>query len=252
MSTVVSKLSDKGSINVARTERLISGALGSALLLTALSGRGAKRLTALGVGSALVYRGFTGHCHAYEALGIDTACGATASDLDRVGVEVSECFLVAKPVEDLYRFWRHLGNLPRFMSHLKEVEALDERRSRWTAAAPLVAGGLIQWDAEIVEDIENQRLAWRTLPESSVDHRGSVEFSPAPGERGVYVRVELTYAPPGGQAGRWIAKLFGEAPEQQVRSDLRKFKRLMEAREIPTIEGQSHASCYGLGQLLHS
>jgi uncharacterized membrane protein len=252
MNAIISKLGGDGSINVARTERLISGALGSALVLSGISGRGAPRLSSLGLGGALLYRGFTGHCHAYGALGVSTASNDTEADLDQNGVEVSECFLVGKPIEELYRFWRHLSNLPRFMSHLKEVEVLDEGRSRWTASAPFVAGGSIQWDAEIVEDKENERLSWQTLPESSIDHRGSVEFSPAPGDRGVYVRVEMIYAPPLGQAGRWIAKLFGEAPEQQIRSDLRKFKRLMEARELPTIEGQSHASCYGIGRLLHS
>ena len=58
----------------------------------------------------------------------------------------------------------------------------------------------------------------------------------APGERGTMVSVVLDYSPPAGKVGQWIAKLFGEEPEQQVREDLRNFKRTMEAGEIPTTD----------------
>jgi uncharacterized membrane protein len=48
--------------------------------------------------------------------------------------------------------------------------------------------------------------------------------------------------------GKWIAALFGENPERQVREDLRNFKRVMELGEIPTIQGQPHGTCMGLGK----
>jgi uncharacterized membrane protein len=54
------------------------------------------------------------------------------------------------------------------------------------------------------------------------------------------VRVNLKYDPPAGRVGTAIARLFGEAPEQQIRDDLRRFKETMEAGEIPTTRGQSH------------
>lgn len=61
------------------------------------------------------------------------------------------------------------------------------------------------------------------------------------------VRVELNYNPPAGQVGRWVAKLFGEEPEQQIHDDLRNFKRMIELGEIPTISGQSRGTCRGYG-----
>jgi uncharacterized membrane protein len=61
--------------------------------------------------------------------------------------------------------------------------------------------------------------------------------------------VVLDYDPPLGRLGRWAALLFGEAPEQQIGEDLRNFKRIFEAGELPTILGQPHGACLGLGKL---
>jgi uncharacterized membrane protein len=44
--------------------------------------------------------------------------------------------------------------------------------------------------------------------------------------------VELHYNPPGGRIGAMVARLFGEAPEQQIEDDLRRFKQLMETGDI--------------------
>ncbi len=82
-------------------------------------------------------------------------------------------------------------------------------------------------------------IAWRSLEGSDVDNAGSVHFERASGGRGTVVKVSLKYDPPGGVIGATIAKLFGEAPDQQIQEDLRRLKQVMEAGEIPTTEGQS-------------
>jgi uncharacterized membrane protein len=66
-----------------------------------------------------------------------------------------------------------------------------------------------------------------------------VRFEPAPGDEGTEVTVALEYDPPGGKLGAAIAKLTRDAASSQVYDALRRFKALMEAGEIPTIEGQS-------------
>jgi uncharacterized membrane protein len=53
------------------------------------------------------------------------------------------------------------------------------------------------------------------------------------------VRVVLKYDPPAGLLGAWVAKLFGESPEQQIDEDLRRFKQLMETGETATVTGQT-------------
>jgi uncharacterized membrane protein len=227
--------------NVGNSERMLSAAAGVVLGAVGLHRKDVPGLLVAGLGSALIYRGATGHCSAYSALGINTAASNGASKPDSVQVAVS--YLVNKPADQLYAFWHDFERLPEFMSHLKAVQRVDARRSHWTATAPWLYGGEAEWDAEIVEDELNRRIVWQSLADADVQHRGAVEFAQALGDRGTMVRVHFTYAPPFGQLGRWTAKLFGEEPEQQVREDLRNFKRLMEVGEIPTIEGQPRGTC---------
>jgi len=142
----------------------------------------------------------------------------------------------------LYPFWRNFENLPKFMFHLEEVHVLDERRSHWVVKAP--AGRRVEWDAEIIEDRPNGYIAWQALPGADVPNSGVVRFEPGPAGRGTVVHVEIEYLPPGGAAGRLIAKLFGEEPGQQVAGDLRRFKQVMETGEVVLSEG----SPQGFGQ----
>ena len=151
------------------------------------------------------------------------------------GVRVEEAVTINKPIEEVYRFWRNFENFPRFMRHLESVRVIDERRSRWRAKGP--AGYSVQWDAEMVRDVDDEWIAWRSLPGSDVENHGSVRFRRAPGARGTELRVQLEYHPPAGALGRGIVWLFGEEPDQQIREDLHRFKQLMETGEIALSEG---------------
>jgi uncharacterized membrane protein len=126
----------------------------------------------------------------------------------------------------LYRFWRDLENLPQFMEHIESVQTYGNNRSHWVAKGP--AGKSVEWDAEITAEIPDRMIAWASLPGADVPNSGSVTFERAPGDRGTILRVELTYQPPGGFLGHAMAKIFGEAPDQQMRSDLRRLKRVVE------------------------
>ena len=151
-------------------------------------------------------------------------------------MQAKTAITINRPVEEVYRFWRDLTNLPSFMNHLKSVEMTGDGRSHWTANAP--AGRTVDWDAELVEDKPNQRIAWRSLDGSQVSNSGWVSFTPAPGDRGgTEVRVELSYDPPGGAIGKVVAKLFGEEPQQQVTDDLRRLKQVLETGEVVRSEG---------------
>jgi uncharacterized membrane protein len=139
---------------------------------------------------------------------------------------------INRPQGDVYRFWRELENVPQFMDRIASVKQTGQRTSHWVAKAP--AGTTVAWDAEITEDVRDERIAWRSLEGSTVATHGNVRFSPAPGGRGTAVRVELFYRPPGGPIGTMVAKLLGEAPEQQLRGDLRRLAQLLETGEITT------------------
>jgi uncharacterized membrane protein len=129
--------------------------------------------------------------------------------------------------------------LPQFMHHLESVEWLDERTTRWRAAAPV---GQVGWDAVLTDDVRGERIAWQSLPGTSVPNSGSVDLSPAPGNRGTEVRVHLTYSVPGGRAGRAVARLLGEEPHQQVEDDLRRFKQVIETGQVVRSDGSPEGS----------
>jgi uncharacterized membrane protein len=153
-------------------------------------------------------------------------------------MDVKQVITINCSPEVAYRFWRDFENLPRFMHHLEAVQVLDPLRSHWKAKAP--AGTTVEWDAEIIEDRQNQAIAWRSLEGASVENAGVVRFTPAPGGRGTEVRVELRYNPPGGPIGAAVAKLFGEEPRQQVSDDLRAFKQMLEIGEIVRSDASIH------------
>lgn len=232
------------NVNISEMERWASAIGGGALAaygISRLLTRGSVTGAVLGlVGGALLYRGATGHCEMYHALGIDTAEGSTYNPNVSVhagqGFKVEKSVTINKSPAELYSFWRNFENLPRFMNHLEAVHDIGGNRSNWVAKAP--AGTTVSWNAEIYNEKENELIAWRSLEGADVDNAGSVHFDEVTAGRGTRVRVTLKYAPPGGTIGKIIAKLFGEAPDQQIEEDLRRFKQLMEAGETPTTEGQ--------------
>jgi uncharacterized membrane protein len=142
---------------------------------------------------------------------------------------------IRRPTEEVYGYFRDLARLPSFMWHLESVQVTGDRRSHWVAKAP--AGRTVEWDAEIVEEVPNQVIAWRSLPGADVENSGSVRFSSAPGDQGTEVEAELEYAPPGGPLGVIVAKLFGEEPSQQMKDDLRRLKQVLETGEVVVSEG---------------
>ena len=91
----------------------------------------------------------------------------------------------------------------------------------------------VEWDAEIINEVENKIIGWRSLPGSDVVTAGSVNFDSVRAGRSTQVSVNLQYSAPAGRAGRLVAFLFGKAPSQTIREDLRRFKQLMEAGEAP-------------------
>jgi len=146
------------------------------------------------------------------------------------GIEVRHSVTVNREPSDVYEFWHNFENLPRFMRHLEHVEMTGAGRSHWKAKAP--AGLTAEWDAEVVEDRPNERIAWRSIDGGAVENEGSVEFRRAPGNRGTEVHVQLRYEPPGGRLTAAIAKLFRREPGQQIEEDLRAFKQVMETGEV--------------------
>lgn len=208
---------------------------GSALLFYALRQQNWSSPFLGAAGAVLLYRGATGH----------SPVARLVEEVDHVtsrGIEVHKAVTIRRAPDDVYRFWQRLENLPRFMEHLEEVEKMGGGRSRWKAR---MAGGIpLSWEAVTVRDEPPNAsgsegvLEWRTGEDAAVDHYGQVRFMPKEDGNATELHVQMRYRPPMGAAGAAVAQLLNTVTEQRIKEEIRHCKHLLEAGEIPTVEGQ--------------
>jgi len=199
------------------------------LLVTAL--RGSRRGKGRVLGTIAAIGGIT-------AIDFLAAARARKTTTALAPEPVQRAITIAVPPEQAYAFWRELPNLPSFMPRLVSIEPLDPRRSRWRARGP--AGKLLEWEALIIEDIPDQLIRWHSLPGSAIQHRGSVQFRPAPAGRGTEVSLEVQYEIPGGQLGRRLSTLTNEVVGVHIQNNLRRMKQILEVGEIVCSDASAH------------
>lgn len=221
-------LQDNENTNVNRAERILSLAAGSFLLYKSIGLMRRRPLIALQealVSGVLLYRGATGVCPVYRQLGTNTS--------DPSAISITERFMVDRPRNEVYAFWRNLENLPRFMKHLSSVEERNEKNSHWRANIP---GELVKlsWNAEITREEENSYIGWQSVEGSMVDNAGRVQFTDAISGQGTELEVEINYFPPAGSLGRGIAKLLNGVFESKIREDIINFKHYIEGEDYQT------------------
>ena len=217
--------------SVSDAGRWLALGAGAVLLFAGMSRRSVAGACVAASSAPLLYRGLTGR---WPALLNGHSSTREALSGNR-GVHVRESVRLEVPVEDVFRFWRRLENLPQIMTHLDAVTDIGNGRSHWVASGP--AGLAVEWDAEIINEVENEVIGWQSLPESDVVTAGSVHFDSIRDGRGTQLTVHLQYSPPAGKAGALVARLFGVEPSQTIREDLRQFRQLLETGEIARSTG---------------
>jgi uncharacterized membrane protein len=216
--------------NVGTPERVGSAIAGFALFSLGVKCRGVFGGVLTLLGAFMIHRGVTGRCEGYRRLGIDTAGNSDSRGVPQdVGVKVDKSIEVRRSPMELYHFWHQLTNLPEIMPHVVSVTVQDSR-SHWVVAGP--AGRQVEWDAEFINEKPGELIAWQSLPGSDVQSAGTVRFEPIGDGQATRVRVVLEYLPPGGKAGALVARLLGAAPDQQLETDLWRFKERMESRTV--------------------
>jgi uncharacterized membrane protein len=220
---------------VGTAERGVSVTLGAALIaFAAARRRPVSSLFLAAAGAFLAHRGVTGRCAVYEQLDMGSV---EAGDEERLGAGAHEdhsievAITIARSPEEVYAFWRRVENFPLFMDNIISVTETGGGRSHWAARGP--AGETWEWDSEIVEDRPAELLVWRSLPGSEIHHHGAVRFVAAPAGRGTEARVGIEFLPPGGFAGRALARLARRVPQHEMAEDLRRMKQILEAGETP-------------------
>ncbi|MHB0949206.1 MAG: SRPBCC family protein [Gemmatimonadaceae bacterium] len=229
--------------NVGDLERWVSVLGGSALAVWGLERRDVPGAALALLGAAMIHRGATGHCYVYDAIGVSTDDGArgfiphadqpaglAATVRASKSVKVERSIAVSRSPAELYALWRDPANVARFMDQVESVEPIDDRHARWTMRGP--AGRRISWVAEVIVDVPDERIAWKSAEGSQVPNAGSVHFDALPDARGTEVRLVMDYEPPAGLIGNSLAKLLGADPDVMVRESLRRFKALAEVGEI--------------------
>lgn len=235
----MASISTHQSMNMSDGERVVTLAGGGLLAAYGARRRDAAGLALALLGGGLALQGARGRSPLHEWLGMRRFAGAGGAEnvIRGAAIHVERAVTILRPVEEVYAFWRRLENLPRFMQHVLAVWPVAPNVYHWVARAPI---GTVEWEAEVFEEHSPWFLAWRSVPGSPIHNAGSVRFSPAPAGRGTELKVTLAYQPPAGVLGAAIARLLGEEPAVQVADDLRRFKQIMEAGEVPSIKGQPH------------
>lgn len=232
------RLAKGTSTNVHPAERLASSLAGGLAVAWGLGQRSpAGKLTAL-LGGALLFRGTTGHCAVYHALGVDTsdtparALRALSSQRRAHFDVIREVTIEATP-EAIYQAWKRPETLRAVLAHIADVTQLDDGASRWTLRDPL--GGEHAFVVEVVDDVPNQRIRFASRAPSSLLAHGQLALRDAPGDRGTEVRLHLHFNRPAGRLGDLVTKVLGGIPGAFCQRALNNLKSLLEAGELPTL-----------------
>lgn len=125
------------------------------------------------------------------------------------------------PVRTAYNQWTQFEEFPKFMEGVKEVKQIDDKRLHWKAS---IAGKEEEWDAEITEQIPDERIAWTSR--GGAMNGGVVTFHRLSDAKSKMM-LQLEYDPKGfvEKAGDAIGLVT-----QRVEGDLERFKTFIESR----------------------
>jgi uncharacterized membrane protein len=138
---------------------------------------------------------------------------------------IEQSIEVEAPVRAVYNQWTQFEEFPRFMEGVEKVEQLDDKHLRWRAD---IGGQVKEWEAEITEQIPDERIAWRSRAGTS--NAGVVTFHRLSPSR-TRVMLQMKYAPEG--ALEKTADAVGVV-SGRVKGDLERFKEFIEARGVET------------------
>lgn len=186
-----------------------------------------------GVGGGLIYRGL-------ENNGVFDADFKRRALNTRLGEaqQRSASVVVERPVDTVFEAWSELSNLALCMQGLDTVERIDEQRWHFKASLRNTRLG-VEWRAEVVDMIDNEAIAWRTLPGSDINHEGVVEFHALPDGLSTEVRCKIVFLPPAGKLGETLARSMHKMGNRMLQKELEHFKYFMEPHPAPLLTDDS-------------
>jgi uncharacterized membrane protein len=200
----------------------------------------ALRAAAVLGGGMLAYQGLKGRSSGsavFSVLGIGLAARGILNmpfrsmlgmDTERLPLHLEKSIFIDASPETVFTIWSNYEYFPHFMSHVQKVHDLGNGRSHWVVSGP--AGTVLEWDATLTAFEPPRLMAWKSEPDSIVQHEGEVRFEPE--NDGTRVHVRMSYNPPAGVIGNAIASLFNGDPKKQMDEDLLRMKTFLE-RGVP-------------------
>src|SRR6476620_1774248 len=119
-------------VSIGALERVAALTTATAVVAYGLSRRSLPGVCLAAAATPIAYRGLAGDWPRV-ANGLSPRTNTRAALGGTRGIHVWESVRVETPIDEVYRFWRNLENLPKFMRYLDEVRDLGNRRSRWIA-----------------------------------------------------------------------------------------------------------------------
>lgn len=148
----------------------------------------------------------------------------------RLAVHFDKTLTINAPVQRVFEFWSSFENFPKFMTHVREVRKTEaENQWHWTVEGP--AGFPVEWNAEVTQYKPNEVIAWKTFPDSPIQHAGLVRFNPT-SDNATQIQLRFSYNPTAGAIGHAIAKLFGADPKKEMEDDLVRVKTFLESGKV--------------------
>ncbi|RMT77213.1 YgaP-like transmembrane domain [Pseudomonas viridiflava] len=215
------------------TERVVSIAAGSLLLVTALRRGGLIGLLGAAAGAYGVLRGVSGRCAVKRKLAstpfehqFQNAHGWKASEA------ISRSVTIGKPMSEIRAFLEQPQNIGPLIPWVDSIEAIDTETSRWTVRGPL--GRTLNWTLQRSPSSEHDSLHWQTLPAGKWQHNISASLKPAPGNRGTELKVIVVCEPSGGDLGHALAKAISAFSDKALLNLLSNLKQQLETGEVST------------------
>jgi uncharacterized membrane protein len=176
-----------------------------------------RRSAAVGVAGALLAG------YAMREAASDALIGA---GLNRQRVELHLALDVARPVHEVFTFFRDFENFPHLLRELHRVEDSQDGRSHWEIRGR--DGELIEWDAVVTKFLPNCVIGWESVPGAPVRSSGIVRFSPLP-DGGTHLDIALDYSPLHGSLAAAARAFVAPRPGKRIRAELSRSAAYLES-----------------------
>ncbi len=221
--------------NVSKNERLVSGLIGSGLLMYGLPQFLSLRAQfSNAAGAYLLARGVTGHCPLYRALDIDSTPQGRMHHkglTDPHPWQIRQLISTFRSPLEVYEFCRDPLQMAQFFPLVKHVEKTDDFQSVWTFTNRFKKLEL-SVNVELTQESSPHSLTWMAFPDSKMRITGHLQFNPGPSQEGTEIVATVHIIPPAGLIGTALMRMMSPFHDSALGEILHHMKEFLESDEV--------------------